>query len=86
MSEEIMAADALVAENAELRRALDVAMAETDGWRAAAEQLHQRCHEAFTLLGQMDYFLETHRAQSDRIQRQQAAKLRAKLKQLVGLR
>lgn len=85
MSEEIASADSLLRINAELRRALDVAMAESDGWRAATEQLHQRCHEAFTLLGQMDYFLETHRAQPDRIQRQQAAKLRAELKQLVGL-
>ena len=86
MSEEIAAADSLLSINAELRRALDVAMAETDGWRAAAEQLHQRCHEAFTLLGQMDYFLQTYSSQPDRIQRQQAAKLRAELKQLVGLK
>ena len=86
MSEEIMATDSLLTINAELRRALDVAMAESDSWRALAEQLNQRSSEAFALLGQMDYFLQTYSSQPDRIQRQQAAKLHAELKQLVGLK
>jgi hypothetical protein len=37
-SEEIAAADSLVTENAELRRALAVALTESDSWRAVAEQ------------------------------------------------
>lgn len=66
---------------AELRRALDVAMVENDGWHTAAQQLNARNHEAWTLVGQCDYFLQTMDAQPAAARRQMAAKLRKRIKE-----
>lgn len=87
MSEEIASARAdlalvtrLHADNAELRRALEVAMQENDNWRAVAEQLNQRNHEAWMLVGQCDYFLQTMDSQPATARRQMAKKLRGRIK------
>lgn len=45
--------------------------------------LRERHFEAFTLLGRMDYFLETYRAQPELIRARQAAQLRREIAALT---
>lgn len=54
MSEEIAAADSLLQINAELRRALDVAMTENDGWRELVTQLQAQRDDAQKATAEFD--------------------------------
>lgn len=76
-SHEIAAADATLRDNAELRRALDVALAESAATR-------QALHCAWKLIGRCDFFLESYAAQPAGAARKLAAQLRAEIKKASG--
>jgi len=90
-SEEIASADALLTANADLSRQIgeqNTTIGYQDAMLARLEaeltRLHERQFAAFTLIGRLDYFLETYAAQPDRIQRQLAAKLRREIADLTS--
>ncbi len=83
-SEEIAATDATLRDNAELRAALDVALAENEQWRAQAARLQLMHHDAWKLIGRCDFFLETYAAQPAGAARKLAAQLRGEIKKASG--
>lgn len=94
MSEEIASADSLLRINAELRREMarraemdaeDTHRLQTYCGRLFAENEHltQRQFAAFTLVGRLDYFLETYASQPAATHKKQAAQLRREIEQLV---
>lgn len=89
-SEEIASADSLLTINADLSRQIgeqNTTIGYQDAMLARFEtelaRLNERQFAAFTLIGRMDYFLETYASQPDRIQRQLATKLRREIAALT---
>lgn len=58
MSEEVASADSLLRENAQLRRALEVAIEENEQRLLVERMLQQSHHDAWVLIGRIDMALE----------------------------
>lgn len=82
-SEEIASADSLLTINADLSRQIGERNTTIGYQDAMLTRLNQRQFAAFTLVGRLDYFLQTYASQPDRIQRQQAAQLRREIAALT---
>lgn len=61
------------------RGAFEALWAEKEQWRATAEQLTADLFQAHRLIGRVDYFLETHEAQTPAARTRMATKLRSEI-------
>jgi len=90
MSHEIASADALMRANADLSRQigeLNVTIGYQDAMLARFEAelafVEKRQFAAFTLIGRLDYFLETYASQPQAAHKRQAAQLRREIAALT---
>ena len=80
MSEEVAAAAADLETVVQLRRQLEIAMRENEQHILLERVLTQSHHDAWVLIGRLDYFLEMMESQPATARRQLARKLRGEIK------